>query len=318
MFLFSCPAAPFANACEKRCNPIVINAETAFKEGHILSDFLLQFEDAIERRSRGKISVNVVSGINSEEDVNIMCSEGAIDMQATGGEPLEVFSPEYFFFNAPYVIMDYDHFLRVWNGPIGSDAKALIEANGNMISVGTVYRGLRQMTSNIPITGPDDIVDLKLRLPGVPTWITVWESLDAIPVPVPLTSLYDSLADGTAEASEGDLTQIYSFNLFEVQNHLAFTNHLVAVGWITLNKEFYDGLPCHYKRLILRSVEQASQWATDQIIANEADILAQLQENGMTVTQPDADAIREKAKPAVENLFVTEWPVTTWEEVLAQ
>jgi hypothetical protein len=38
----------------------------------------------------------------------------------------------------------------------------------------------------------------------------------------------------------------------------------------------------------------------------------------MSVTTPDAEAIRVKAKPAVEELFRTSWPVTTWEEVLAQ
>jgi hypothetical protein len=36
----------------------------------------------------------------------------------------------------------------------------------------------------------------------------------------------------------------------------------------------------------------------------------------MIVGYPDADAIRLKAKPAVDNLFATEWDVTTWEEVL--
>lgn len=321
--IFCIAGSPHAGELEKHfmCNKkpkLVIKAETAFKSGHILSDFLEKFKQIVENDSKGKIAVNIVSGVNSEEAVNIMCSDGRIDLQATGGEPLEVFSPDYFFFNAPYVIKDYDHFLRVWGGDIGNAAQEQIEENGNMISIGTVYRGLRQMTSNIPILGPEDIVDLELRLPGVPTWIAVWEALDAIPVPVPLTGLYQALAEGTAEASEGDLTQIHSFGLYEVQSHLAFTNHLVAVGWITVNKEFYAALPCHYRYMVRKAVYQASTWATEQIIANEADILDALSANGMTVTYPDADAIREKAKPAVEYLFETQWPVTTWEDVLAQ
>jgi hypothetical protein len=38
----------------------------------------------------------------------------------------------------------------------------------------------------------------------------------------------------------------------------------------------------------------------------------------MQVVIPDADSFRAKAKPAVEQLFKTTWPVTTWAEVLAQ
>ena len=39
---------------------------------------------------------------------------------------------------------------------------------------------------------------------------------------------------------------------------------------------------------------------------------------GTGLFPPDADSFREKAEPAVEGLFKTEWPVTTWKEILAQ
>jgi len=297
---------------------VTIKTATSFKEGHILSDFLYKFKQIIESMTANKITVEIEAGINTEEEVNIMCSEGTIDLQSTGGFPLQDFAPEYFFFNAPYVIKDYDHFLRVWNGPIGKEAKDIVLENGNMLCVGTVFRGLRQMTSNVPIAGTEDIVGLKLRLPGVPTWIAVWEELEADVVAVPLTGLYDALDSGLAEASEGDLTQIYSFNLFEVQSQLTITNHLVAVGWITLNDEFFRKLPTLYQGLILTAIYEASEWATEKIQNNETALLAELQANGMTIGYADAEAIRIKAKPAVEALFASEWPVTTWEEVLAQ
>jgi hypothetical protein len=38
----------------------------------------------------------------------------------------------------------------------------------------------------------------------------------------------------------------------------------------------------------------------------------------MQVVIPDAESFRVKAKPAVEELFKTQWSVTTWQEVLAQ
>ena len=34
------------------------------------------------------------------------------------------------------------------------------------------------------------------------------------------------------------------------------------------------------------------------------------------VARPFAAAIREAARPAIENLFATKWTVTTWDEVL--
>jgi tripartite ATP-independent transporter DctP family solute receptor len=324
VLLFFCLTSLVYAESKSNCSPrivkpqVIIRLGTAFAPGHILSDFSDKFKEIVERKSYGLIEVRVAAGFATEEKVNILTKDGFIDMQATGGEPIEEYAPQYFFFNAPYVIKDYAHFLRVWNGPLGKEAKKLVAANGKMLALGTVYRGLRQMTSNKPIYSPLDLVGLKLRLPVVPTWIAVWETLETEPVPIPLTELYAALADGRAEASEGDLPQISSFKLNEIQNYLSITNHLVAIGWIMINKSTYDNLNYFQKKIVIDSANEASAWATQKTLDNEANLLDQLQSQGMIVIYPDADAIRQKAKPTVEELFKTQWPVTTWEEVLAQ
>jgi hypothetical protein len=38
----------------------------------------------------------------------------------------------------------------------------------------------------------------------------------------------------------------------------------------------------------------------------------------MQVVIPDADSFHTTAQPAVDELFKTQWSVTTWAEVLAQ
>jgi TRAP-type C4-dicarboxylate transport system substrate-binding protein len=244
--------------------------------------------------------------------------EGKVEVQATGGEPLEVYAPQYFFFNTPYVMKNFDHLMRVWDGRLGDEARALVAKKGNMKYLGIVYRGLRQMTSNKPIYTPEDVSMLKLRLPGVPNWIAVWKEIGATPVPVPLTGLYDSLKTGKAEASEGDLPQISSFKLNEVQSYLTITNHMVQAGQVLINKGFFDGLSKKDQGLVLKTSKGAIDWANEKIKKGETKILIDLQRKGMQVVIPDADLFREKREPAVEALFRTEWPVTTWKEVLAQ
>ena len=137
------------------------------------------------------------------------------------------------------------------------------------------------------------------------------------PVTVPLGGIYAALRDGVADASEGDLTQILSLKLYEVQSHLTLTNHLVAFGLAMANDCFLTDLTVQQERLVLDGIEEATDWGTEQMFAREASLLAQLQSLGMTVVVPDADAIRAAAEPAIENLFATKWTVTTWEEVLS-
>jgi TRAP-type transport system periplasmic protein len=296
----------------------VIKMSTAFKQGHILSDASRKFKEIVESESKGSIRVDLVEGVAKEEDINIDCSKGLVDMQFTGGYPLEIFAPKYFFFNAPYVIKDYDHFLRVWNGELGKKAQEQVLKDGNMVFLGTAFRGLRQTTSKKPIKGPKDIQGLKLRLPVVKTWLAVWKAVGAEPVPIPLTELYQSLKDGKADASEGDLPQIDSFKLSEVQSYLSITNHLVAIGWATYNSKAFEKLSEQDKKIVQDAMTKACDWATEKTKTNDGALLEKLKAAGMKVIIPDADAIRAKAKPAVEELFKTEWPVTTWKEVLAQ
>jgi TRAP-type C4-dicarboxylate transport system substrate-binding protein len=296
----------------------VIRLASPFKTGHILCDAGDKFKEIVEKESAGRIEVQVQPGVGSEEEINDWCSQGKVEMQATGGRPLEVSAPQYFFFNAPYVMKDFEHFTRVWNGALGKKAKDQVEKNGKQIYVGIVYRGLRQMTSKVPIYTPAEVYKMKLRLPTVKTWIAVWKGLGAEPVPIPLPDLYKSLKEGKADASEGDLTQISSFKLNEVQSHLTMTNHLVQTGGTLINSGFFKKLARKDQALILKAAKEASDWASMKIKTGENGTLVDLQRKGMQVIIPDAESFRQAAKPSVEELFKTEWPVTTWAAVLAQ
>ena len=299
-----------------------IRVVTPFAAGHILADTAFKFKQQVEFKTKGKIIVNVATSVLNEQTINpAMTACGAADrvgdIMITGGQPIQDWAPSYFFFNGPYVITDYDHFERVWFSHLGDEARALLGQNGNQVALGTVYRGFRQFTSNEPISGPADFVGLKLRLPPVPDWIAVWSSLGVVPVTIPLGGIYAALRDGVADASEGDLTQILSLKLYEVQSHLSLTNHLVGFGLATANACFLNELSSSERNTVVHEMQAATDAGTAQMIAQEASLLSQLAGFGMTVVTPNAAAIRLAAEPAINNLFATKWTVTTWAEVLS-
>lgn len=60
---------------------------------------------------RNKVVLQV--GTESEEVINDKKSKGEIEMQSNGHRALEIYAPKYFFFNAPYVMKDLEHFMQV-------------------------------------------------------------------------------------------------------------------------------------------------------------------------------------------------------------
>ncbi|HWT82980.1 MAG TPA: TRAP transporter substrate-binding protein, partial [Candidatus Methylomirabilis sp.] len=197
----------------------VIRIASPFKPGTILVDAAEKFKELVAQGSGGRIDVQIDAGTKSEEAISKANRTGEIEMQSNGTMFLQDYAPPYYFFTGPYVMKDFEHYMRVWNGKLGQAARAQLEKN-DLKYLATIYRGLRQMTTRKPVYTPADVYGLKLRLPNIPTWMAVWKAMDADPISVPLPELYDSLKTGKAESSEGDLPQISGFKLDEVQTHL--------------------------------------------------------------------------------------------------
>ena len=313
-------AAPQAQAAAA---PVTLRVVTPFANGHLLADTAQQFKQELALTAP-HIQVSVQASVLNEQSINPAfqkCAPGerAGELLLTGGQPIQDYAPEWFFFNGPYVIRDFDHLQRVWNSRIGDSLRYQIEAKGGMVSFGPVYRGFRQFTANQPINNPADFKGVKLRLPPVPDWISVWQPLGVAPVQVPLPGIYEALKTGNAQASEGDLTQIKSLKLNEVQKQLVITNHLVGFGMPLANACFFrQELSAADQAKVRSAMQKAAEWGSRKIQQDEARLLAELQAGGMQLVKPDAAAIRQAAEPAIRQLFATRWTITDWQKVLAQ
>jgi len=304
--------------------PVAIRVATPFAEGHILAVTAHKFKELLEAKSPGEFQVTVSTSVDNEQTIDPASqscdpSVRVADIIVTGGQPIQDYAPAYYFVNGPYVLRDFDHFQKVWRSDLGEAIRDLLKTTGNFISFDPVYRGFRQFTSNVQINGPADFAQLKLRLPPIPDWIAVWSSL--VPpkqiIAVPLNLLYADLKSGVVDSSEGDLTQITSFKLYQVQKYLTLTNHLVGFGLPLANQCFYaDVLSGDQRERVREAMDDASSFATQTFIAEEPSFITQLQAAGMTVVTPDAAAIRAAVKPAIDNLFATKWTVTTWDAVI--
>ena len=317
VFCFLLGCAEMAPTVKPEKEP-TIRVGSPFKAGHILVDSAEKFKELVTQRSGGRIAVQIEAGTKSEEEINKLNSTGALETQSNGTMFIQVYAPPYYFVSGPYVMKDFDHYMRVWDGKLGRQAQAQMEQNGNLKFLGTVYRGLRQSTAKKPIYTPADAYNLKLRLPVLPTWIAIWKAIGADPVPLTLPELYDGLKSGKAEASEGDVSQITSFKLNQVQTHLIMTNHMVTIGGMLIHKPFFDRLSKADQTLVVQAAKEACDWTNAKMKAAESSYLLELQRKGMQVVIPDAESFRAKAKPAVDELFKTQWSVTTWAEVLAK
>ncbi|MFC6907182.1 TRAP transporter substrate-binding protein [Halalkalicoccus tibetensis] len=296
-----------------------ITLASSFEPGHINVEAAEIFGDLVEEESDGNIEVDVSAGgsYGAEDEIAELVSEGSVEGSAGGALPHTIYIPEYsFFMGGPYVIEDFDHMLRVMDSDLmDGENEELIEA-GNQRRIGNViYRGWRQFTSNVPVRTPDDLGGINLRYDGIDSRGDIFEAVGVDPVPVPLDELYSALQQGTVDASEGDVEQIYSFNLFEVQDYLSLTEHLLEVGLLYLNEDVFQGLDESEQDLILELAEEATDEASEIAEDREEDRMDELADEGMEIVEDvEVEAFRENAQPAIEDWFESAW-VGSYDEV---
>lgn len=294
-----------------------ITLASTFEPGHILVEAAEMFAEGIGNETDDAIQVEVVAGgaYGAEDEIADQVQDGTPAMHAGGGLPISMFASDYYFYDTPFVIEDLDHFRRLEESEEFQEAYEQMKEQGNQRKIGQfIYRGLRQFTSNIPIQSPEDVQGLNLRLPELDPWVKIWEEIGADPTPVALDELYSALQQGVAEASEGDAEQIHSFNLHEVQSHLSLTEHMVQTGALYMNEDFFQGLDESYQDAVIQVAENVSMEASQQAQDEEANLIDELEAEGMEVIEDvDQAAFFEQAEPAINQLFEDQW-AGTWDE----
>jgi len=279
-----------------------------------------KFKEEVEKESNGVIQVEVLTGsaLGGAREAVEATRIGAAQAISTGFLPVTMFTDKYGFFDGTYVFEDFEHFKRCWYSDIGDGIRDILLDN-NLRVMDVYFRGFRHLAANTPVKNPDDVRGIKIRVPGLPSWVKVWKEIGALPTPVALSELYSALETGVVDAAEGPLSQMVSYHYEETLDYLILTQHNVAVASLYFNNNFYQGLSAKYKEIIDKAAAVAIELGAKEAREQDMRNLRKLEEGGMNVIELDADsleAFRKKIQPVIDELFKEVWTVTTREEIM--
>ena len=123
-FLVACAeTGPTVKPTAKAEKKTTIRIGSPFKSG-IVVEAAEKFKELVEKGSGDRIEVKIDAGTKAEIDINKLNRAGELEMQSNGTNFLELYAPPYYFFTGPYVMKDFDHYMRAWNGKLGQAARA--------------------------------------------------------------------------------------------------------------------------------------------------------------------------------------------------
>jgi TRAP-type C4-dicarboxylate transport system substrate-binding protein len=84
-----------------------------------------------------------------------------------------------------------------------------------------------------------------------------------------------------------------------------------------INKDFFNRLSKEHQDIVVQAEKEAADWVSKKVQDTEQQTISELVSKGMKRVDSDKRAFSEAARPALDNLFKTDWNVTTWNEVNA-
>ena len=291
--------------------------EMTLKLGHLANEenswhkASVKFGEELSALTDGRITVEVFPNESLGKEIDLIngMQLGTVDMTITG-ESLQNWAPKAALLalmlvagceSTPETDPAPEPSSRAVQpaGPVGDDIKQQIIEKVQIRPIAYFARGARDLTSNRPITSPDELNGLKMRVPNVPLFVDVWKALGANPGPMAFSEVFTSLQNGTIEAQENPLALIRSASFYEVQSHVNLTDHVRSWIYLTIAEATWNKLSEEDQAAVMEAAGRAQAYERELFEQSLADDRAFLEEKGMTFVEVDAAAFQAAAKDAV-------------------
>ena len=262
-----------------------------------------EFAAKLAEVSGGELTVNLFpsSTLGDFKSMVAQLQAGELDMVITGYPDMSYIIPELNLIGAPYVADDFAHLQEIIAGPWGQEMSAKFEEKGVKL-LDVWYYGTRQTTSNRAIESIDDMAGLRLRTPNVPFLIAFAENTGATPAPVAFAEVYLALQTNQVDAEENPLPTIEAMKFYEVQSHVAMTNHFIASAAVQISDDLWNSLNAEEQGWITESIAAGGELNNSLTNQAEQDLVATFEERGLVITHPDLAPFRAAMQPYYDTL----------------
>ncbi|WP_216827494.1 DctP family TRAP transporter solute-binding subunit [Alkalihalobacterium elongatum] len=204
--------------------------------------------------------------------------------------------------SAPFLFADLDDVDAALGGEGGEAIKDIIRENG-VETLGFGQNGFRQVTnSKQPVTSPEDLANMRVRIPGISMYTDLWRELGADPTTMTFSEVFTSLQQGTIDGQENPIDVIHSAQLAEVQDYITMWNYSYDPLVLGINKKLFDSMSEEDQEVLRAAAVDANAYQIQLAREKEAEQIAELKEAGMEFYEP-TDAELEAFRQAVEPVY---------------
>jgi len=275
---------------------------------HPFNKRLVEASKEVLDQTNGKLNIQIFpnSQLGGDNDLLSQVRSGAIQFFPGAGLILASVLPVTGVDGMGFAFPSYSQIWPAMDGELGAYVRKQIAGKTNLVPLDTMWDlGYRQITNSVrPITNAADLQGLKLRVPGAPPLVSMFQALGVSPVSMQYGEIYTALQTKVVDGQENPLSQIDSGKFYEVQKYLSLTNHVWDGFWIVANGDAWKRLPEDMQAVVNKVFSAKALLQRADLVTLNSGLVDKLKSKGLTVNTPDTASFRAKLQQAG---FNTDW-----------
>lgn len=226
------------------------------------------FADLVKEKTDGRINIKVyyssqlMAGKQTSEF--LLVRNGAIDFALSSTIN---WSPQVKELNLPglpfFIASEPDRFKAmdaIENGKSGQIMIDSIEKKGvKFLSWGE--NGFRELTNNVrPISSPEDMKDLKIRVVGSPLFIEAFKALGANPINMNWSEATTGFQQGVVDGQENPMGILIPVKIWNYHNHITDWHYVIDPLLYTVNPRVWKSFSEEDQKIVMDCALMASKY----------------------------------------------------------
>jgi tripartite ATP-independent transporter DctP family solute receptor len=237
--------------------------------------------------------------LGSEKDTLELARIGALALTRVHSSVLNNAVPATRILSLPYVFESTAHLRRAVDGAFGDAILAACDRRG-LIGLAIYDSGARCIyNTRRPVTVPQDLHGLMLRVPQSDIFLESMQVLGASPTPLAYGAVFSSLQTHLIDGAENNVPSFHSSRHFEIARFWSATEHAYAPDMLLMSKRAADALPPEQLEFLRATARRSvalmrARW-DETVAAAERAVAA----SGVAINDVDKDAFRRAAEPVL-------------------
>lgn len=247
---------------------------------------------------KAKVVVFGSSQLGGDSELMKKLKLGTVDL-ALPSTVMSSVSDIFGIFEMPYLVKNRCHMKKIGEELFWKRIAPSVEEKGYKI-IGLWENGFRHITNNSrPITVPEDLKGVKLRIPKGEWRVKMFKAYGANPTPMALSEVFVALQTGVVDGQENPFPQIFSQKFHEVQKYLSLTGHVYTPAYVTVGKAKWSKLPDEVRRVLETTAKEMQDFVYETAERLDTELLEKMK-TSVRVNEVNKEAFIKASRPVYE------------------